>query len=49
MDEDLAEAMYTSGLSHMTVVSGTHCSLIVGALLGLIRMCLSCPGGAHRC
>ncbi|WP_146338477.1 ComEC/Rec2 family competence protein [Nesterenkonia sp. NBAIMH1] len=39
MDEELAEAMYTSGLSHMTVVSGTHCSLIVGALLGLIRLC----------
>ncbi|WP_147106323.1 ComEC/Rec2 family competence protein [Nesterenkonia populi] len=38
MDEDLAESMHISGLSHMTVVSGTHCSLIVGALLGLIRI-----------
>lgn len=38
MDDELAEAMYTSGLSHMTVVSGTHCSLIMGALLGMIRL-----------
>src|SRR5699024_10279383 len=36
--EDLTEAMRVSGLSHMTVVSGTHCSLVMGALLGLLRL-----------
>lgn len=35
---ELAEAMRVSGLTHMTVVSGTHCALVMGALLGLSRM-----------
>lgn len=36
--EELTEAMQISGLTHMTVVSGTHCSLAMGALLGAARM-----------
>lgn len=36
---ELTEAMRLSGLTHMTVVSGTHCALVMGALLGLLRMC----------
>ncbi|WP_157983988.1 ComEC/Rec2 family competence protein [Nesterenkonia muleiensis] len=36
--EELTEAMQISGLTHMTVVSGTHCSLAMGALLGTARM-----------
>src|SRR5699024_10097324 len=32
------EAMRVAGLSHMTVVSGTHTSLVMGALLGLLRL-----------
>ncbi|RJN31154.1 ComEC/Rec2 family competence protein [Nesterenkonia natronophila] len=35
---ELTEAMRVSGLTHMTVVSGTHCALVVGALLGMARM-----------
>lgn len=37
-DSELTEAMRVSGLSHMTVVSGTHTSLVMGALLGLLRL-----------
>lgn len=36
--EELTDAMRVSGLTHMTVVSGTHCALVMGALLGLARM-----------
>ena len=36
--EELTEAMQISGLTHMTVVSGTHCSLVMGALLGTARL-----------
>lgn len=36
--EELTDAMRVSGLTHMTVVSGTHCALVMGALLGLSRM-----------
>lgn len=36
--EELTDAMRISGLTHMTVVSGTHCSLAMGALLGAARM-----------
>ena len=35
---ELTGAMRVSGLSHMTVVSGTHTSLVMGALLGLLRL-----------
>lgn len=35
---ELTESMRISGLSHMTVVSGTHTSLVMGALLGLVRL-----------
>ncbi|WP_169558506.1 ComEC/Rec2 family competence protein [Nesterenkonia alba] len=38
-DEELTEAMRVSGLSHMTVVSGTHCALVMGALMGVLRIC----------
>lgn len=37
-DETLTEAMRVSGLTHMTVVSGTHCTLVMGALMGLMRL-----------
>jgi competence protein ComEC len=36
--QELTDAMRVSGLTHMTVVSGTHCALVMGALLGLARM-----------
>ncbi|NLS10177.1 MBL fold metallo-hydrolase [Nesterenkonia sp. MY13] len=35
---ELTDAMRISGLTHMTVVSGTHCALVMGALLGLMRI-----------
>lgn len=35
---DLHEAMLDSGLSHLSAVSGTHLSLVVGALLGMLRL-----------
>ena len=38
MSPELTEAMRVSGLTHLTVVSGTHTSLVLGALLGLARM-----------
>ncbi|GAA5222990.1 ComEC/Rec2 family competence protein [Membranihabitans marinus] len=37
-DAALTEAMRVSGLTHMTVVSGTHCTLVMGALMGLMRL-----------
>lgn len=37
-EQDLTEAMQISGLTHMTVVSGTHCSLMLGAVLGVHRL-----------
>lgn len=36
--QELTDAMNVSGLSHMTVVSGTHCALVMGALLGGLRI-----------
>lgn len=36
--QELTEAMRVAGLTHMTVVSGTHCALVMGALLGLGRI-----------
>ncbi|GAA1822326.1 ComEC/Rec2 family competence protein [Nesterenkonia flava] len=38
MSTDLKKAIYDSGLSHLTVVSGTHCGLLMGALLMLLRL-----------
>lgn len=35
---DLGEAMRLSGLSHLTAVSGANCALVLGALLGLLRL-----------
>lgn len=35
---ELDEAMRTSGLSHLTAVSGANCALVLGALLGTLRM-----------
>lgn len=37
-DAELTDAMRVAGLTHMTVVSGTHTSLVMGALLGLLRL-----------
>lgn len=37
--EELTKAMEDSGLSHLTVVSGTHCALVLGALMAGARMC----------
>lgn len=36
--QELTDAMNIAGLSHMSVVSGTHCALVMGALLGLVRI-----------
>ncbi|WP_300342937.1 ComEC/Rec2 family competence protein [Nesterenkonia sp.] len=36
--QELTESMRVAGLSHMTVVSGTHCALVMGALLGMLRL-----------
>ena len=36
--EDLTQAMRDSGMSHLTVVSGTHCALVMGALMGGVRL-----------
>lgn len=35
---ELTEAMRISGLSHLTAVSGANCALVLGALLGTLRM-----------
>ncbi|MDO5493613.1 MAG: ComEC/Rec2 family competence protein [Nesterenkonia sp.] len=35
---ELGEAMRLSGLSHLTAVSGANCALVLGALLGLLRL-----------
>lgn len=43
--EELTKAMEDSGLSHLTVVSGTHCALVLGALMVGARMC-RLPRGA---
>ena len=37
-DEDLTEAMRAAGLSHLTAVSGANCALVMGTLMGLVRM-----------
>lgn len=37
-DEDLTEAMRAAGLSHLTAVSGANCALIMGTLMGLVRL-----------
>ncbi len=35
---ELRDAMLDSGLSHLSAVSGTHLALVVGALLGVLRL-----------
>ena len=35
---ELRDAMLDSGLSHLSAVSGTHLALVVGALLGILRL-----------
>ncbi|MDZ5077909.1 ComEC/Rec2 family competence protein [Nesterenkonia sp. HG001] len=35
---DLTESMRAAGMTHLTVVSGTHCALVMGAFLGLLRL-----------
>lgn len=37
-DEELSEAMRAAGLSHLTAVSGANCALVMGALIGLVRL-----------
>ncbi|MGQ7785828.1 ComEC/Rec2 family competence protein [Nesterenkonia sp. K-15-9-6] len=41
---ELSEAMQVAGMTHLTVVSGTHCALVMGALLALLRL-LRVPRG----
>ncbi|GAB3189068.1 ComEC/Rec2 family competence protein [Nesterenkonia suensis] len=35
---ELTEAMRAAGMTHLTVVSGTHCALVMGSFLGLLRL-----------
>ncbi|PRZ16110.1 ComEC/Rec2 family competence protein [Nesterenkonia sandarakina] len=37
-DEELSEAMRAAGLSHLTAVSGANCALVMGALIGTVRL-----------
>nr|WP_255728025.1 ComEC/Rec2 family competence protein [Nesterenkonia sp. LB17] len=37
-EEELSEAMRAAGLSHLTAVSGANCALVMGALMGLVRL-----------
>lgn len=37
-DAELTQAMLDSGLSHLTAVSGANCALIMGSLMGLVRL-----------
>lgn len=37
-DADLSEAMREAGLSHLTAVSGANCALVMGSLMGLVRL-----------
>ncbi|WP_144796481.1 ComEC/Rec2 family competence protein [Microbacterium paludicola] len=44
VSEDLNAAMLTSGLSHLTAVSGANCAIVVGAVFWLTGFC----GGGRR-
>lgn len=35
---EITASMRAAGMTHLTVVSGTHCALVMGALLGLLRL-----------
>lgn len=37
-DRELSEAMRAAGLSHLTAVSGANCALVMGALMGIVRL-----------
>lgn len=37
--ESLNQAMLTSGLSHLTAVSGANCAIVVGAVYGIVALC----------
>lgn len=39
VSEDLNAAMLTSGLSHLTAVSGANCAIVVGAVFWLTGLC----------
>ncbi|MFJ6531129.1 ComEC/Rec2 family competence protein [Microbacterium sp. NPDC091662] len=41
---ELNDDMRTSGLSHLTAVSGANCAIVVGAIFGLTALC----GGGRR-
>lgn len=44
VSEELNAAMLTSGLSHLTAVSGANCAIVVGAVFWLVGLC----GGGRR-
>ncbi len=44
VNEELNAAMLTSGLSHLTAVSGANCAIVVGAVFWLVGLC----GGGRR-
>ncbi|MBO0599643.1 ComEC/Rec2 family competence protein, partial [Nesterenkonia sp. E16_7] len=37
-DQEVREAMRAAGLSHLTAVSGANCALVMGALIGIVRL-----------
>ncbi|EXF24675.1 beta-lactamase [Nesterenkonia sp. AN1] len=37
-DQEVREAMRAAGLSHLTAVSGANCALVMGALMGIVRL-----------
>lgn len=39
VSEELNAAMLTSGLSHLTAVSGANCAIVVGAVFWLVALC----------
>ncbi|CAH0164030.1 ComEC/Rec2 family competence protein [Microbacterium sp. Bi121] len=39
VSEELGAAMLTSGLSHLTAVSGANCAIVVGAVFWLVGLC----------
>lgn len=39
VSEELNAAMITSGLSHLTAVSGANCAIVVGAVFWLVSLC----------
>src|SRR5690606_39385234 len=39
VSEELNAAMLTSGLSHLTAVSGANCASVVGAVFWLVALC----------